>query len=250
MCPNNRCREWHRVSLNHSSTNKANSFRLATFKQLSSSNARVALCDINIDALSSLDLGPKHHIYKLDVTSPTGNAETVQSIIRDFGQIDHVFNCAGVNPTEHALTDTTDEYWSKIVDTNIKGTYLMTRAVIPHLKRGSSIVNVSSIAGSRAMAGWAIYNASKFGVVGFSKSMALELGPKGVRVNVVAPGHIHTPTNIAVKNGPEAIDKTAETSSLGRFGAAEEVAGVVLFLMSDAASYINGAVVDVDGGAK
>ncbi|KAJ5345585.1 hypothetical protein N7452_003589 [Penicillium brevicompactum] len=231
-------------------TGAASGIGLATFKQLSSSNARVALCDINIDQLISLDLGPRHHAYKLDVTSPTGTAETVESIIRDFGQINHVFNCAGVNPTEHALTDTTDEYWSKIVDTNVKGTYLMTRTVIPHLKRGSSIVNVSSIAGSRAMAGWAIYNASKFGVVGFSKSMALELGPKGVRVNVVAPGQIHTPTNIAVKKGPEAIDKTAETSSLGRFGTVEEVAGVVLFLMSEAASYINGAVVDVDGGAK
>lgn len=100
------------------------------------------------------------------------------------------------------------------------------------------------------MAGWAVYNASKFGVVGFSKSMALELGPKGIRVNVVAPGQIHTPTNIAVKKGPDAVDKTAETSSLGRFGTAEEVAGVVLFLMSEAASYINGAVIDVDGGAK
>jgi NAD(P)-dependent dehydrogenase (short-subunit alcohol dehydrogenase family) len=101
------------------------------------------------------------------------------------------------------------------------------------------------------MAGWAIYNASKFGVVGFSKSMALELGPKCVRVNVVAPGHIHTPTNIAVKTGQEEIDRTAEfASAMGRFGTAEEVADVVLFLMSGAASYVNGAVVDVHGGAK
>lgn len=127
----------------------------------------------------------------------------------------------------------------------------MTRTVIPHLKPGSSIVNVSSIAGSRAMAGWAIYNASKFGVVGFSKSMALELGPKGIRVNVVAPGQIHTPTNIAVRKGPEAIERTAEAAcAMGRFGTVEEVAAVVLFLMSDAASYVNGAVIDVDGGAR
>jgi NAD(P)-dependent dehydrogenase (short-subunit alcohol dehydrogenase family) len=185
------------------------------------------------------------------VTSSSGISQIVESIVRDFGSINHVFNCAGVNPTEHALIDTTDEYWSRIVDTNVRGTYLMTRTVIPHLKSGSSIVNVSSIAGSRAMAGWAIYNASKFGVVGFSKSMALELGPKGIRVNVVAPGQIHTPTNIAVKKGPGAVDSTAElASAMGRFGTVDEVAGVVLFLMSGTASYVNGAVVDVDGGAK
>ncbi|CAG7916481.1 unnamed protein product [Penicillium olsonii] len=231
-------------------TGAASGIGLATFKQLSSSNARIALCDVNVESLNNSDLDSRHRVYQLDVTSPSGTTETVASIIQDFGQINHVFNCAGVNPTEHALEDTTDEYWSKIVDTNVKGTYLMTRTVIPHLKRGSSIVNVSSIAGSRAMAGWAIYNASKFGVVGFSKSMALELGPKGIRVNAVAPGQIHTPTNIAVKRGPEAVNEIAETSSLGRFGTVEEVAGVVLFLMSEAASYINGAVVDVDGGAK
>ncbi|CAG8416378.1 unnamed protein product [Penicillium salamii] len=230
-------------------TGAASGIGFATFIKLSSSNARVALCDVNVDKLNTFNFDSKHRVYQLDVTSSTGTAETVESIIRDFGRIDHIFNCAGVNPTEHALVDTTDEYWSKIVDTNVKGTYLMTRTVIPHLQAGSSIVNVSSIAGSRAMAGWAIYNASKFGVVGFSKSMALELGPKGIRVNVVAPGQIHTPTNIAVKRGPDAVDKTAETSSLGRFGTAEEVAGVVLFLMSEAASYINGAVIDVDGGA-
>ncbi|CAG8932805.1 unnamed protein product [Penicillium salamii] len=231
-------------------TGAASGIGFATFTKLSSSNARVALCDVNVDKLKTLNLDSRHQVYQLDVTSPAGTAESVGSIIQHFGRIDHVFNCAGVNPTEHALIDTTDEYWSKIVDTNVKGTYLMTRTVIPHMKAGSSIVNVSSIAGSRAMAGWAIYNASKFGVVGFSKSMALELGPKDIRVNVVAPGQIHTPTNIAVKKGPDAVDKTAETSSLGRFGTAEEVAGVVLFLMSEAASYINGAVIDVDGGAK
>lgn len=137
------------------------------------------------------------------------------------------------------------------MDTNVKGTYLMTRSVIPYLQAGSSIVNVSSIAGSCAMARWAIYNTSKFGIVGFSKSMALELGPKQIRVNVVAPGFIHTPTNIAVRTGDDAVRDIGERMcAMGRLGTAEEVADVVLFLMSDAARYVNGSVVDVDGGAK
>lgn len=101
------------------------------------------------------------------------------------------------------------------------------------------------------MAGWAIYNTSKFGMVGFSKSMALELGPKQIRVNVIAPGHIHTPTNLIVKQGEDAVQATGpKVSAMERFGTADEVASVVLFLMSDAAKYVNGSVVDIDGGAK
>jgi NAD(P)-dependent dehydrogenase (short-subunit alcohol dehydrogenase family) len=225
---------------------------LATAKALSASNARLALCDLNVKALESFDLaGGRHLIFKLNVTSTSDVTNAVKSIVQEFGTVSHLFNCAGVNPTAYPLTETTDEYWNQIVDTNVKGTYLMTRAIIPHLKAGSSIVNVSSIAGSRAMAGWAIYNASKFGIVGFSKSMALELGPKQIRVNVVAPGHIHTPTNIAVKQGEDAVKAVGEQASvMERIGRMDEVVSVVLFLMSDAASYVNGSVVDVDGGAK
>ncbi|OQD74035.1 hypothetical protein PENDEC_c012G04873 [Penicillium decumbens] len=233
-------------------TGAANGIGLATAKELLSSNARLALCDINTKPLQSLDVNEDRcRIYELDVTSSSHTTETIASVVRDFGCINHLFNCAGINPKEYQLTDTTDEYWSKIMDTNVKGTYLMTRAVIPHLQAGSSIVNVSSIAGSRALARWAVYNTSKFGIVGFSKSMALELGPKQIRVNVVAPGFIHTSTNIAVTTGQEAIkDISDRFCAMGRFGTAEEVADVVVFLMSDAARYVNGSVVDVDGGAK
>lgn len=212
----------------------------------------LALCDINTKPLQTLDINEdKCRIHELDVTSSSHIKETIASVIREFGRINHLFNCAGVNPQEYQLTDTTDEYWSKIMETNVRGTYLMTRAVIPHLEAGSSIVNVSSIAGSRAIARWAIYNTSKFGIVGFSKSMALELGPKQIRVNVVAPGFIRTSTNIAVMTGDDAVRETAERMcAMGRFGTVGEVADVVLFLMSDAARYVNGSVVDVDGGAK
>jgi NAD(P)-dependent dehydrogenase (short-subunit alcohol dehydrogenase family) len=106
-----------------------------------------------------------------------------------------------VNPTYFPLEKTTDDYWNLIVNTSLQGTYFMTRACIPFLSAGSAIVNVSSIAGLHADAGYAIYNAAKFGVIGFSKAMALELGPKGIRVNVVAPGSITTPTNNSVRQG-------------------------------------------------
>lgn len=94
----------------------------------------------------------------------------------------------------------------------------------------------------------AIYCATKYAVIGFSKSMALELGPKGVRVNVVAPGDIRTPTNISVRAGEEKIKQTAAKVSLGKMGEPEDVADVVTFLMSDAARHMNGSVVEVNGG--
>lgn len=124
----------------------------------------------------------------------------------------------------------------------------MTRASLPFLSAGSAIVNVSSIAGLRADAGYAIYNAAKFGVIGFSKAMALELGPKGIRVNVVAPGSITTPTNNSVLQGEDAVRRAEQAAALQRMGTAEEVANVVVFLLSEKSSYVNGSVIEISGG--
>lgn len=124
----------------------------------------------------------------------------------------------------------------------------MTRACIPHLVSGSSFVNVSSISGIRPTAGFAIYCATKFGVIGFSKCIALELGSKGIRTNIVAPGYINTPSNASVVAGPEAVERDRQRISLGRVGSADEIADVVIFLMSEEARYMNGSVVEVTGG--
>lgn len=115
---------------------------------------------------------------------------------------------------------------------------------------GGSYVNVSSICGLHPVANQAIYCATKYGVIGFSKSMALELGPKGIRTNVVAPGYIDTPTNAGVVKGPEYVKRMEQGNSLGRLGTPEEVADVVAFLMSGEARYMNGSVVEIDGGLK
>ena len=175
----------------------------------------------------------------------------VAVVVSVFGRLDHVFNCAGINPTSYALTETTDEYWDKLVNVNLKGLYLVTRATMPHITSpGGSYVNVSSICGLYPQALQAIYCATKHGVIGFSKSMALELGPKGVRTNVVAPGYINTPTNSGVVEGGEGVTRMEEGNSLGRLGTPEEVADVVAFLMSEEAKYMNGSVVEIHGGLK
>lgn len=217
---------------------------------LAKSNASVVLCDIKVDELQTFHDGDKHRVYQVDVTSPFAVAKCVDSIMEYFGQINHLFNCTGIKPVKKELAGISDDDWSHIVDTNLKGTYLMTKAVIKHLGSGASIVNVSSSVVSHALAKQAIYTASKFGVVGFSKSMAQELGTKGIRVNVVAPGQINTPAYRAARMTIGGMERSERSNAMGRLGTAEELAGVVLFLVSHAAEYVNGAVIDVDGGAR
>lgn len=161
-----------------------------------------------------------------------------------------VFNCAGINPTSIPLEDTPDEYWDKLVNVNLKGVFNVTRAAIPHLKSGASFVNVSSISGIRGSAMQAVYCTTKFGLIGFSKSMALELGPKGIRVNCVAPGYIDTPTNAGIVKGGEAVERMRYGNALERLGTPEEVADVVAFLFGEGARYVNGSVVEIDGAIK
>lgn len=226
----------------------------ATAVKLHSLGAQLALTDVNLDGVAQtrwLCGGAPHYAGALDVSSEDDVKQRVSEVVGRFGRLDHVFNCAGVNPTSYALTDTTDAYWARLVDVNLKGTYLVTRAAVPHVTApGGSFVNVSSICGLHPVANQAIYCATKYGVIGFSKSMALELGPKGIRTNVVAPGYIDTPTNAGVVKGPEFVKRMEQGNSLGRLGTPEEVADVVAFLMGPEARYMNGSVVEIDGGLK
>ncbi|KAI5478472.1 NAD(P)-binding protein [Pseudohyphozyma bogoriensis] len=178
----------------------------------------------------------------------------VQSVLKDaheaLGPLYGVFNCAGINPTRIPLVDTTDEYFDKLVNCNLKGVYNVTKAAIPYLAPDARFVNVSSISGLRAGAETAIYNATKFGVIGFSKAMALELGPKGIRTNIICPGSIETPSNLSVMEGAESVKASAGKCALERNGQPNEIADVVAFLFSDDARYMNGSVVEVSGMMK
>jgi len=221
--------------------------------KLSQLGATLALSDINAASLEEtlkLCSASPHSTSAFDVGSTEEAKSFVESTIKTHGRIDHVFNCAGVNPTTLATADIPDSYWDKIINTNLKGMFNITRACIPHLKSGASFVNVSSICGLQATAGFAVYCASKYGVIGFSKCMALELGPKGIRTNVVAPGYIDTPTNASVVAGQESVDRMVKGVSLGRVGTPDDVADVVAFLFSDESRYMNGSVVEVTGGIK
>ncbi|KAF2823721.1 NAD(P)-binding protein [Ophiobolus disseminans] len=233
-------------------TGGASGIGRATALKLASLGASIALCDINASALSAVasSIPTPTHTQAVDVGSTDQVKNFVASTLKQFSRIDHVFNCAGVNPTSIPLEDTADAYWDKLVNTNLKGVFLVTRECIPHLSRGSSIVNVSSISGIRGSALQSVYCTTKFGLIGMTKSLALEFGPRGVRVNCVAPGYIDTPSNAGIVKGGEAIERMRTGNALERLGTPEEVADVVAFLMGEGARYVNGAVVEIDGGLK
>lgn len=199
---------------------------------MASLGARLALFDINEAGLKDTaeGCGEGHLTDVLDVGDSESCRKLVEKTAQHFSRLDHIFNCAGVNPTAYALTDTTDAYYDKLMNTNLKGTYNVTRSAIPHLAAGASIVNVSSIMGVSVAPNYAIYCATKWAIVGFTKAMAMELGPKQIRVNAVAPGYIDTPTNAGVLAGKAAIDEQVQKVAMGRMGTAAEVADVVAYL--------------------
>jgi NAD(P)-dependent dehydrogenase (short-subunit alcohol dehydrogenase family) len=223
----------------------------ATSIKLSRLGATLALTDINNPPLSStLALcSPGDHLTSaFDIGCTSSCNAFIDHIIKKYTRIDHIFNCAGINPTSLPTDSITDAYYDSLLTTNLKGLFNITRACIPHLQSGASFVNVSSIAGLRPTAGFAVYCASKYGVIGFSKCMALELGPRGIRTNVVAPGYIDTPTNAGVVAGKEAVENMERQVAYGRMGTPEEVADLVVYLFGEESRYMNGSVVEINGG--
>ena len=151
-----------------------------------------------------------------------------------------------------SVTDLAEEEWDRIVDINLKGTYLVSKHVVPHLVAAGqgSVVNLASIEGLEGLPGQAAYNASKGGVVLLTRNMAIDYGPANVRVNCLCPGYIETPmTAVLQAPGLEAIrEEFIAMHQLGRAGQPEEVAAAALFLASDDASFVSGHALVVDGG--
>ncbi|MDX6485533.1 MAG: 3-oxoacyl-[acyl-carrier protein] reductase [Gaiellaceae bacterium] len=175
------------------------------------------------------------------------DAEQAKRIIEEAGDLDILVNNAGLT-RDTLLMRMSDEDWRDVIETNLSSVFYTCRAVARGMmkRRAGSIVNVSSIVGLRGNLGQANYAASKAGIIGFTKSLARELGSRGVRANVVAPGYVETRLTEVIPDELQA--SMLQNTPLGRFGKAEDIAGAVRFLSSDEASFVTGAVLLVDGG--
>ncbi len=172
----------------------------------------------------------------------------VSEVVKTFGTVDVCVNNAGISK-DNLLLRLTAEQWDDVMDINLKSVFNMTKQVIrPMMKaKAGSIINMSSIIGIRGNAGQSSYAASKAGIIGFTKSIALELGSRNVRCNAIAPGFVETDMTHYLKEGSGA-DEFLKKIPLGRFGKAEEIADATLFLASGMSSYITGQVLSVCGG--
>jgi acetoacetyl-CoA reductase len=186
-------------------------------------------------------------IHQGNVGEPADCRRVVDEVLAVHGQIDYLVNNAGVT-VDKTVRKMTVEDWHAVLRINLSGAFYMTKAVLEHmLQRGfGRIVNISSVIGQTGNIGQANYSASKAGLFGFSKSLALETARKGITVNCVAPGFIETDMFAAIPK--EVVDKILTTIPVGRLGQAREVARAVQFLLDDAAGYITGSVLAVNGG--
>lgn len=192
--------------------------------------------------------GVKATTYKANAGDYAACEILVNDVLKEFGKIDICVNNAGISK-DNLLLRMTPEQWDEVMQINLKSVFNMTKQVIrPMMKaRIGSIINMSSVIGEMGNAGQSSYAASKAGVIGFTKSIAKELGSRNIRCNAIAPGFIETDMTGYLKEGDSA-DKYKAGIPLGRFGTAEDIANVTLFLASDMSSYLTGQVISACGG--
>ena len=191
--------------------------------------------------------GVKAKGYRSDASDFAAAQELITSVVEDFGKLDVLINNAGIT-RDNLLMRMSEEQWDEIMNINLKSCFNTVKAVArPFMKqRSGSIINMSSVVGVKGNAGQGNYAASKAGIIGFSKSIALELGSRGIRSNVIAPGFIETEMTAALDE--KTVQSWRDAIPLKRGGQPEDVANACVFLGSDMSSYISGQVIQVDGG--
>lgn len=235
-------------------TGAARGIGLAIVSRLAALGARVVIADRNSDCLAkaAAEFGSLVRAVAGDVSSEHGADNLVSQAIEAAGTIDILVNNAGIDEPIARTIDQQLEHWQQVIDVNLRGTYLMSRAIARHIlgeKKSGAIVNIASVAGIGAIPGSNGYGVSKAAIIHLTKTMASEWGAKGIRVNCVAPGFIEAPMALEMF-GDGRVDRTRIERRLPmrRLGSPDEIANAVAFLSSDAASYITGATLPVDGG--
>ncbi len=191
--------------------------------------------------------GVKCKGYRVDASDHDATHEMVADVIKHFGRIDVLINNAGITD-DGLLLRMSEESWDRVIGINLKSCFNTTKAVLPHMckQRSGSIINISSVVGIKGNAGQSNYAASKAGVIGFTKSVALEYGARGVRCNAIAPGFIET--EMTEKLDPKVVKQWIDQIPLRRGGNTDDVAEAAMYLGSDLSGYVTGQVLQVDGG--
>jgi NAD(P)-dependent dehydrogenase (short-subunit alcohol dehydrogenase family) len=220
--------------------------------------ARVVVADVNVEGGEETvqlikEAGGEAILVYADVSKPQDTEAMVAQAVEAFGSLDCAFNNAGISGGRDRLltADYLEDDWDRVISINLKGVWLCMKAEIPQMLKqgGGAIVNTASIAGLTGLQGTVAYVAAKHGVTGLTKATALEYAHAGIRVNAVCPGYIHTPLVQGVFDNNEGFEeRVASRHPLGRLGEPSEIAQAVVWLSSDAASFVTGHNMPVDGG--
>jgi len=218
----------------------------ATAQALASQGDRVIVADRNADGAQAraAELGEPHTAATVDVT----DEDLVQRLFEETGQVDVVVNCAGFSNVG-LITDMPVDQFRDVIDVCLTGAFIVAKHAGRNLRPGVALVSISSLNGRQPAAGMSAYCAAKAGLSMLTQVAALELGPRGIRVNAVAPGFVHTPLTAPAAAVPGVVEEYLENTALGRAGTPEDIANAVLYLCSPAASWLTGEVLDLNGGA-
>ncbi|KIW35524.1 uncharacterized protein PV07_02214 [Cladophialophora immunda] len=238
-------------------TGAASGLGRCTSTLLTQQGANVALIDLHKPqhVLEEVEkLGGRGLAFSCDVQDPDALEAVMKEVVQHFGSIHGAANMAGIlgtqgiKGTDYAVDRVPDGEWDKILGVNLNGVKNSMRAELRHMKDGGALVNAGSVAGQLGLPYMAPYCASKWAVLGLTKVAAQESGSRGIRINAVAPGVIRTPMTQAGATDEELYDRLGSRTALKRLGEPEEIARVITFLLSKEASYITGAVINIDGG--
>lgn len=212
--------------------------------------ARLILADVDTAPLEAIKgskgIDDSAVVVAYDASKPDHAEIVVDAATRAFGHIDILVPAAGIYP-ESTVAETSDEVWNKVQEINLNGVFRLVRAALPVMGEDSSIVMIASLAAHRGSASHAHYAVSKAGILALTRTLAVELGSR-VRVNAVSPGTVETPMTVAFRASARG-ERVVEQTPVGRVARPEEIASVIAFLSSDAASYVHGEIVHVNGGS-